>query len=163
LRHGIPTFEQVLETRAMNTSLIDKIVNSVLYEGYMLYLYRKSSTKNRQRWNFGIVYPEGYNSEPSTMKTDCLVKGETATVSVEVRFLESVGNETIERKVQIPSSTGDQSTYFSFGDLGGLVEISIAALGPGLSRYSIDISNRTAWDVTDFVSRGAILRASLIS
>src|SRR5262245_26929668 len=69
---------------AMNAALIDKIANSILYEGYMLYPYRRSSIKNRHRWNFGIVYPEGYNSEPTTMTTECLVSGEQPAVAVEV-------------------------------------------------------------------------------
>ena len=43
----------------MNAKLVEDIANAVLYEGYMLYPYRPSSVKNRQRWNFGVVYPEG--------------------------------------------------------------------------------------------------------
>ena len=31
-----------------------------LYEGYALYPYRPSSIKNRQRWNFGVLYPESW-------------------------------------------------------------------------------------------------------
>jgi hypothetical protein len=36
----------------MNQALLDQIVNTVLYEGYILYPYRPSE-KNRQRWTFG--------------------------------------------------------------------------------------------------------------
>src|SRR5262249_8846648 len=43
----------------MTSEFVDKIVNSVLYEGYMLYPYRRSSLKNQHRWNFGLVYPDG--------------------------------------------------------------------------------------------------------
>ena len=39
---------------------VEKIANAVLYEGYMLYPYRPSSTKNRQRWNFGTLYPQAF-------------------------------------------------------------------------------------------------------
>ena len=59
----------------MSLAVVDQIAKAVLYEGYMLYPYRNSSIKNRQRWNFGIVYPPEYNSEPSTMTTECLVAG----------------------------------------------------------------------------------------
>ena len=42
----------------MNFATVEKIANAVLYEGYILYPYRPSSTKNRQRWNFGTLYPQ---------------------------------------------------------------------------------------------------------
>ena len=35
---------------------VGKIAQAVLYEGYLLYPYRPS-TKNRQRWTFGGIYP----------------------------------------------------------------------------------------------------------
>ena len=41
----------------MNLARVEPIVNAVLYEGYMLYPYRASSVKNRQRWTFGGIYP----------------------------------------------------------------------------------------------------------
>jgi hypothetical protein len=148
----------------MNTALIDKIVNSVLYEGYMLYPYRNSSIKNRQKWNFGIVYPQGYNSEPSTMTTECLVEGgEDAEVRIEVRFLHALETETVERKVRVPASSEERSAQFSFDDLAGTVEVGIALLAPRLSKYRIHISNETAWHSTGTVSRDEVLRRSLIS
>jgi hypothetical protein len=147
----------------MNAGLIDKIVNSVLYEGYMLYPYRNSSIKNRHRWNFGIVYPRGYNSEPSTMTTECLLNGEKPAVAAEVRFLQSLGSETVERRVQIPASSENQSSFVSFGDLTAVVDVSIASLGPHLAKCRIVISNRTPCDGSELLSRDAILLRSLIS
>ena len=47
----------------MNLTHLDQIAKAVLYEGYMLYPYRPSSVKNRQRWNFGVVYPPSYQLE----------------------------------------------------------------------------------------------------
>ena len=40
----------------MNTKSSDAIAKAVLYEGYMLYPYRPSSVKNRQRFNFGSIH-----------------------------------------------------------------------------------------------------------
>ena len=37
---------------------IQRIADSILYEGYVLYPYRASSIKNRQRFNFGILSPQ---------------------------------------------------------------------------------------------------------
>src|SRR5713101_3878462 len=79
----------------MNQPLVDKIVNAVLYEGYILYPYRPS-VKNRQRWTFGGLYPPSWctaqqGSDSPTMQTECLVQGnEAATVEVKVRFLHLV-------------------------------------------------------------------------
>ncbi len=41
----------------MNPGVVEKIANAVLYEGYLLYPYRASAIKNRQRFNFGVLYP----------------------------------------------------------------------------------------------------------
>ena len=62
----------------MNTKSVDAIANAVLYEGYMLYPYRPSSVKNRQRFNFGVLYPRAYSeaqtgSDAWSMQTECLV------------------------------------------------------------------------------------------
>src|SRR5262249_28815155 len=77
----------------MIRSLVDQIVDAVLYEGYLLYPYRPSALKNRQRWTFGGLVPEAYSlaqggTEPATMQTECLVRGGSETlVRVQVRFL----------------------------------------------------------------------------
>jgi hypothetical protein len=77
-----------------------KIAEAVLYEGYLLWPYRRSARKNQQRWTFGGVYPRAYSEargedDPWLMQTQCLVSGdEEATVEVKVRFL-----HVVERKV----------------------------------------------------------------
>src|SRR5215471_16395103 len=76
----------------MNRSLVDRLVNAVLYEGYILYPYRPS-VKNRQRWTFGGLYPEAYCRRQCTgdswrNQTECLVHGDPhTTVAATVRFL----------------------------------------------------------------------------
>jgi hydrogenase maturation protease len=76
----------------MNQTLVDRIVRTVLYEGYLLYPYRPS-VKNRRRWTFGTVCPPAYSraqggTEASEMRTECLVHGTSVTtVRVTVRFL----------------------------------------------------------------------------
>src|SRR5271166_1748880 len=77
----------------MNRERAMKVANAVLYEGYMLYPYRRSALKNRQRWSFGIVYPPDYHevaagTERSQMHSEILVQvTEDATLQVQVRFL----------------------------------------------------------------------------
>jgi hydrogenase maturation protease len=73
--------------------LAEKIANAVLYEGYILYPYRPSSVKNRQRWTFGGIYPAAYSrgaggADACAMQTECLVEaGEGTRIDVRVRFL----------------------------------------------------------------------------
>ena len=77
-----------------------KIAETVLYEGYVLWPYRRSAKKNQQRWTFGGVYPRAYSEargedDPWIMQTQCLVSGdEKSTIEVRVRFL-----HVAERKV----------------------------------------------------------------
>jgi hypothetical protein len=64
----------------MNLALVERIANAVLYEGYILYPYRPSSVKNRQRWTFGGIVPRSFSeaqggSDAWQMQTECLVQG----------------------------------------------------------------------------------------
>jgi hypothetical protein len=86
----------------VNVKLVEEIANAVLYEGYMLYPYRPSSVKNRQRWNFGVVYPRNYSeaqrgTDPWFTRTECLVKAGAQTgITVKVRFLQAI-SRTVRR------------------------------------------------------------------
>ena len=71
------------------------IADAVLYEGYILWPYRRSALKNQRRWTFGGVYPRAHSErhpdDPWTMRTQCLLAGgPDATVEVRVRFLHVV-------------------------------------------------------------------------
>jgi hypothetical protein len=73
----------------MSGSLIDEVVNAVLYEGYILYPYRPSARKNQQRFTFGRVYPQAYSvaqegAEPCLMQTQCLWRAAAPDSAVEV-------------------------------------------------------------------------------
>src|SRR6201986_946673 len=89
----------------MNRELVNKIVNAVLYEGYILYPYRASSKKNqRERFTFGRIYPQEYSvaqngREPCFMQTECLVRNEShdAALEIAVRFLQPLARETAEQ------------------------------------------------------------------
>jgi len=89
--------------------MIDKLVQAVLYEGYILYPYRRS-TKNQQRWTFGCLFPKQYNeatrgSEPCLMETQCLIRGSAATkVSIKARFL-----QLVDRTIAKPGADGTTS------------------------------------------------------
>jgi hypothetical protein len=90
----------------MNLDQVEKIADGVLYEGYMLYPYRPSSLKNRQRWNFGALCPPSYckqqhGAERDTMQTEVLVQTMPgAKLIVKVRFLQIIGR--FVRQLRIP-------------------------------------------------------------
>ena len=102
----------------MNGASVERVARALLYEGYMLYPYRRSAVKNRQRFNFGVIYPEPHSRalqgiDPCEMQTECLLRaGADTGLDVTVRFLhlferaperpgEAVWHEAIERAVTI--------------------------------------------------------------
>ena len=69
------------------------VADAVLYEGYLLYPYRASSSKNQSRWQFGVLGPQGAADagigEDSTLSTQVLVRSYgVPSVSGVVRFLQ---------------------------------------------------------------------------
>jgi len=81
----------------MKVDRIKDVANALLYEGYILYPYRPSSIKNRQRWTFGSVFPQafaGRQGDASTMQTQILLRHGTKTsLDVHVRFLQVLTRE----------------------------------------------------------------------
>ena len=94
----------------MTIHLVEKVADALLFEGYMLYPYRPSAVKNRQRFNFGVVYPRSAETaategeDAHIMRTECLLQGTSLTaIDIKVRFLQliqrtlgSVANFSIE-------------------------------------------------------------------
>jgi hypothetical protein len=78
------------------------IADAVLYEGYVLWPYRRSALKNQRRWTFGGVYPrshsEGREDDPWVMQTQCLLEASgEARVEASVRFLHVVERQVAQR------------------------------------------------------------------
>jgi len=105
----------------VNFAAAEKIATAVLYEGYMLYPYRASSTKNVQRWNFGTLYPRDYAeakrpAEPFRLLTECILKPNPhSTLDVRIRFLHMVRvenrDEGVERSYNVKDlRLGDTAT-----------------------------------------------------
>src|ERR1700730_12745499 len=88
----------------MNIEQVKEIANAVLFEGYLLYPYRHSAIKNRQRWTIGVVYPHEYSEEnggiePCMMQTECLVTGrsnEDISLDIHVRFLHLLQRSVVQ-------------------------------------------------------------------
>ena len=96
----------------VNFERVEEIAEAVLYEGYMLYPYRPSSVKNRQRFNFGVLCPPAYcemhpGSESSFMHTECLFKATPSTrLTVKVRFLQLIERSIARRNRPSSRSSG---------------------------------------------------------
>jgi hypothetical protein len=82
-------------------ALVKKIADAVLYEGYILYPYRASAVKNRQRFNFGVLAPKAYSAaqngtENWQMQTEVPVLGDAPEIDLKLRFLHIVEREIFE-------------------------------------------------------------------
>ncbi|GAA2768186.1 hypothetical protein GCM10010103_72280 [Streptomyces paradoxus] len=80
------------------------VADAVLYEGYLLYPYRRSSAKNRVRWQFGVLFPRDWaeadgpvtpgvsgSADSWYQQTECLLRVRqpgSARVRVRVRYLQ---------------------------------------------------------------------------
>ncbi|MFF7258830.1 hypothetical protein ACFZCL_00845 [Streptomyces sp. NPDC008159] len=78
---------------------ITAVVDAVLYEGYLLYPYRRSSAKNRVRWQFGVLFPRQWveadgpvvpgvsgSADSWYQRTECLLRVRRPGASVRVRL-----------------------------------------------------------------------------
>ena len=85
------------------TDPVRRIADAVLYEGYVLWPYRRSATKNRQRWTFGGVYPPAHTREhpddPCVFQAQVLLEG-SDDVDVRVRFLQVVERALLDEHGQ---------------------------------------------------------------
>ncbi len=76
------------------------VADAVLYEGYLLYPYRGTSSKNRSRWQFGVLGPPGAAEaglgEDNTLAAQFLVDGAQA-ITLVVRFLQ-LQHRRVERE-----------------------------------------------------------------
>ena len=98
----------------MNFNGAEKIAAAILYEGYILYPYRPTAIKNRQRWNFGTLYPRVYAEaqrpqEPFRLVAECLaVADATASLDVRISFLQLVPTQSAD-KLTDPSLAWDEA------------------------------------------------------
>ena len=172
----------------MKFELARKVADAVLYEGYALYPYRASSTKNQFRWQFGVVAPrawsEGGGGEPWAMQTECLLASEgAAALKIAVRFLqlqvrpaagaapwEEGAERTIERSYALDTILARaQDTPFAFEGgadeterwpIAGMLRVSAARAGAYV-KLRVRIENLTDFEGAAGAERGAALRHSL--
>jgi hypothetical protein len=166
----------------MNARMVEKIADAVLYEGYLLYPYRESAVKNRQRFNFGVLYPREYcdlqlGSESWEMRTECLVLGCASTaIEAKARFLQmetrSDRQEGREREIYAPpcalESIATQSlrrrfTFESPETLEGELELGASQLDESLYKVTLSIRNLAKLKDSHDLDRDRALLRSFVS
>jgi hypothetical protein len=68
------------------------VADAILYEGYLLYPYRKSAQKNQSRFQFGVLMPPAYGAvdpcELPASQAECLLEcGDDTRIWILARFL----------------------------------------------------------------------------
>jgi hypothetical protein len=147
-------------------SHLERLVDSLLFEGYALYPYTPGATKNATPTPFGIVYPRDYAQTQThafdRMQMQFIVSKE-AVVTGEVRFLQASGEKhrAVERRVQL--GVAPSKVSFDFDDLEGVAEIDTDILPDGRGRVTLKVENTTP--LTDEESTGdrkdALLKSML--
>ena len=163
----------------MKTELVERIVQALMYEGYMLYPYRASAIKNQQRWNFGVLTPrcfseEHHGAEAWMMQTECLVRSsKDARLSITVRFLQLVFEEVVAREIPLTNQKLNQLNVvprefpFQIGEtqphLEGSVKISAELIAPHLFKLRVCVENLARLPDPGNRTRSEILPQSLLS
>jgi hypothetical protein len=100
----------------MNFDSVEKIAAAILYEGYILYPYRPTAIKNRQRWNFGTLYPRVYAeaqrpAEPFRFVAECLIIPEpNPSLDIKISFLQLIRQQSLNpTHINDPHSLSDPS------------------------------------------------------
>jgi hypothetical protein len=82
-----------------------RVADAVLLEGYVLYPYRSTSTKNRYRWTFGVLAPsmwsEAGGCEPWWLSAQVIVEGGGGEVRGRLRFL-----RVVDRRIEVHERGG---------------------------------------------------------
>jgi hypothetical protein len=127
-------------------SHLERLVDSLLFEGYALYPYTPGATKNATPTPFGIVYPHDYAQNQThafdRMQMQFIVEKD-AVVTGEVRFLQASGEKhrAVERRVRLGVAPARVS--FDFDDLEGVADIDTETLPDGRSRVTLKVENTT--------------------
>ena len=168
------------------------VADAILYEGYLLYPYRKSAQKNQSRFQFGVLMPPAYRAvdpcEPSASQAECLLEcGDEARIWILARFLHlrrredpsGAWDEAIDREHRVAVSVGrllradavfpihvpgGQQDGHVWDPLDAVIRVHAERLpGPyGVLRLRVRVENRTVPQAPPRVRRDA-LRHALIS
>jgi hydrogenase maturation protease len=94
---------------------VRQLADAVLYEGYLLWPYRRTALKNQGRWTFGCVFPpvhhEAHPDDLCAIQAQCLLEAADAPgVEVTVRFLHAVTRRTFDAQGEPVEAPWDEAT-----------------------------------------------------
>ncbi|MCF2534757.1 hypothetical protein K6168_03580 [Streptomyces sp. FB2] len=131
---------------------VGAVADAVLYEGYLLYPYRRSSVKNRVRWQFGVLFPRDWveadgpvtptvsgSADSWYQRTECLVRTRRpdAAVRVRLRYLQ------MQRKqVQEPGPDGGHRDVPSLRTADGTVHLTFDEAVPREAEITLRLDER---------------------
>ncbi|HEX5511601.1 MAG TPA: hypothetical protein VFX41_07775 [Actinomycetales bacterium] len=142
------------------------VADAVLYEGYLLYPYRRSSGKNQVRWQFGVLAPRTWieangratdgvagSEESWWQQTECLVEARTnAVLRIQFRFLQLQAKDVEELRYD--------GSYVGVGrlDLGDRSEVTFEEATPHSLDAVVRVGEQTAAErVVQIVADGVEL------
>lgn len=140
------------------------VADAVLYEGYLLYPYRGTSSKNQSRWQFGVLGPSGAAEaglgEDDALAAQFLVDGARALTLV-VRFLQlqrrraerATGGGEFEPVDELSTATGSWLTW----DEAVECEVSFGPLAFGDQPWSLPVTALGATDL-EMLDGGRLVR-----
>ena len=103
---------------------IRAVADAVLYEGYLLYPYRATSSKNQLRWQFGVLGPQGSDAagigEDSHLSMQCLLD----LGLLDLRLLESIKSAQPSLLIRVRFLQLQQRRAEQFDGRGGYLPVS---------------------------------------
>jgi hypothetical protein len=161
------------------TEALEQLVDSLLWEGYALYPYTPTATKNATPTPFGIVYPPAYAAVLAStfdhLELRCVLEAAPdAVLSGSVRFLAALGerHKASARRIDIAgamvgalgAAAAEKEVRLESGTGGALVvalSLAAEALGGGAYEVVLRVENRTV--VRSGLDRAGALARSLLS
>jgi hypothetical protein len=155
---------------------LEQLVDSLLWEGYALFPYTPTATKNATPTPFGIVYPPVYAATLAStydhLELRCVLQAAPdAVLAAELRFLAPGGerHQAVERRIELPGAMvgalarAPAVKPASVGSPPLHVELTLEAreLGPSEYEVLLRVANRTL--VSSGLDRAGALRRSLLS
>lgn len=127
------------------------IADAILWEGYVLYPYRRSSSKNRMRFQWGVVGPAEF---PTMTSTVLLETGCVDTVWLRVRFLHLHRRDdgwdeavAVDRDFEVSATEGERVEIFTVEGANGAEPLHAAVYIEGqLDGAAIRITARIVND-----------------
>ncbi len=128
---------------------LERLVETLLWEGYALYPYTPGAIKNSTPTPFGIVYPPEYAADSGAThdiaRLECVAEaGPEAAISASVRFLEGSGETHQAQARRIDLDAPGEAVPFAFDGLEGRVRLRVEpADEPGRVRVAVCVHNTT--------------------